>query len=195
MDRETCSRIIGCQSQMSQFRFFFGLNLAHTVYSLTDNLSKTLQKEQLFPSEGKSVATKTVETFQNMRSESSADLFFEVVSRKASSFNFIADPELPRKRKNPNYKTLNVFFTVNDPQSQSSEPYHPKTVKEHYRTTGMSKVRPADQIRPSVKCYPARSLVMKYITLVYCYLARSINILHLPTKGQQQVTQHNSQPA
>ena len=26
------------------------------------------------------------------------------------------------------------MFTVNDPQSQSSEPYHPKTVKEHYRT-------------------------------------------------------------
>ena len=32
------------------------------------------------------------------------------------------------------YKTLNDFFTVNDPQSQSSEPYHRKTVKEHYRT-------------------------------------------------------------
>jgi len=134
LDRETCSRIIGCQTQMSQFRFFFGLNLAHTVYSLTDNLSKTLQKEKLSASAGKSVAMKTVETFQNMRSESSADLFFEIVSRKASSFNFIADPELPRKRKNPNYKTLNDFFTVNDPQSQSSEPYHPKTVKEHYRT-------------------------------------------------------------
>ena len=174
---------------MSQFRFFLGHNLAHTVNSFTDNLSKTLQKEQLSASEGKSVAMKTVETFQNMRSESSADLFFEVVSRKASSFNFIADPELPRKRKNPNYKTLTDFFTVNDPQSQSSEPYHPKTVKEHYRTTGMSKVR------PSVKFYPALSLVMKYITLVYCYLASIINILHFPTRDQQQVTQHNSQPA
>ena len=99
---------------MSQFRFFLGHNLAHTVNSFTDNLSKTLQKEQLSASEGKSVAMITVETFQNMRSESSADLFFEIVSRKASSFNFIADRELPRKRKNPNYKTLNVFFTVND---------------------------------------------------------------------------------
>ena len=49
----------------------------------------------------------------------------------------------------------------------------------------MSKVRPAGQIRPSVNFYPARSLVMKYITLVYCYLASSINILHLPTRDQQ----------
>ena len=60
---------------------------------------------------------------------------------------------------------------------------------------GMSKVRPAGQIRPSVKFYPARSLVMKYITLVYCYLASSINILHLPTRDQQHFTQHNPQPA
>ena len=57
----------------------------------------------------------------------------------------------------------------------------------------MSKVRPAGQIRPSVKFYPARSLVMKYITLVYCYLASSINILHLPTRDQQHFTQHNPQ--
>ena len=85
LDRETCSRIIGCQSQMSEVCFFFGLSLAHTVHSLTDNLLETLQKEKLSSSEGKSVAMKTVETFQNMRSESSADLFFDIVSRKASS--------------------------------------------------------------------------------------------------------------
>ena len=58
-----------------------------------------------------------------------------------------------------------------------------------------SKVRPAGQILPSFKFYPARSLVMKYITLVYCYLASSINILHLPTRDQQHFTQHNLQPA
>ena len=60
---------------------------------------------------------------------------------------------------------------------------------------GMSKVRPAGQIRPPVKFYPARSLVMKHITLVYCYLASSINIIHLPTRDQQHFTQHNPQPA
>ena len=47
LDHENCSRIIGCHSQMGDFRFFHGLNLAHTVHSLTDNLSKTLQKWKL----------------------------------------------------------------------------------------------------------------------------------------------------
>ena len=50
-------------------------------------------------------------------------------------------------------------------------------------------------IRPAFKVYPARSLVMKYRTLVYYYLASSINILHLPTRDQQHFTQHNPQPA
>ena len=53
LDREIRSRIIGCQSQMGKFRFFYGINLSHTVYSLTDNLSKTLQKEKLSALDGK----------------------------------------------------------------------------------------------------------------------------------------------
>ena len=84
LDRETHSRIIGCQSQMGDFRFFHGLNLAHTVYSITDNLSKTLQKEKLSAVEEKSVAMKTVQTFKNMRNEQSAGLFLAKVSKKAS---------------------------------------------------------------------------------------------------------------
>jgi len=64
-----------------------------------------------------------------------------------------------------------------------------------YTRPSKSKVRPMGQIWPSVKFYPACSLVMKYITPVYCYLASSINILHLPTRGQQHFTQHNPQPA
>ena len=42
LDRETRSRILGCKSQMTEFRFFFGINLAYRMYSVTDHLSKTL---------------------------------------------------------------------------------------------------------------------------------------------------------
>ena len=45
LDRETRARIIGCQAQMTSFEFFYGLNLAYRLYSVTDNLSKTIQKE------------------------------------------------------------------------------------------------------------------------------------------------------
>ena len=31
------SRILGCKSQMTEFRFFFGINLRYSMYSITDN--------------------------------------------------------------------------------------------------------------------------------------------------------------
>ena len=46
LDRETCVGIIGCQAQMYLFDFFYGLNLAHRFCAMTDNLSKTIQKER-----------------------------------------------------------------------------------------------------------------------------------------------------
>ena len=38
LDKESCSRMLGCKSQMTGFRFFFGINLAYRMYSITDNL-------------------------------------------------------------------------------------------------------------------------------------------------------------
>ena len=76
LDRETRSRIVGCQSKMTTFRFFYGLNLWYTVYSLTDNLSKTLQSQNMSAIEGKSIAMRTVETLDSMRNETASDLFF-----------------------------------------------------------------------------------------------------------------------
>ena len=48
LDRETRSCIQGCKSQMSEFKFFYGINIAYTVYLLTDNLSKVLTKRKHF---------------------------------------------------------------------------------------------------------------------------------------------------
>ena len=119
---------------MGDFHFFHGLNLTHTVYSLTDNLSKTLQKEKLSAVEGKSVAMKIVQTFKSMRNEQSADLFFEKVSKKSSSFDFIQKPILPRKRRNPNYKTMNDYFRADGRlEDKTTEAYYPATAKQHYR--------------------------------------------------------------
>ena len=39
LDRETRSRIVGCQAQMTSFEFFHGLNPAYRLYAMTDNLS------------------------------------------------------------------------------------------------------------------------------------------------------------
>ena len=66
-DFETKSRIIGCKKQMKLFTFYFGLNLSKSLYLITDNLSKTLQKEKMSAIGGKEFAGLTVKILKNMR--------------------------------------------------------------------------------------------------------------------------------
>ena len=133
LDKETRSHIIGCKSQMMEFRFFFGINLAYRMYSITDNLSKALQRETSISSiEGRETAMKTVETFKSMRNIDSADCFLKTVTQKAVNHNFINESILPRKRKSPNYKSLNDFF-IAEGQSSKAQPYFPSSSKERYR--------------------------------------------------------------
>ena len=40
LETDIKSRVIGCQSQMEKFEFYFALQLSHKLYALTDNLSK-----------------------------------------------------------------------------------------------------------------------------------------------------------
>ena len=67
-----------------------------------------------------------------MRNIDSTDCFFETVKHKAANHNFICEPILPRKRKSPNYKSLNDFFIV-EGQSSKAQPYFSSPSKEHYR--------------------------------------------------------------
>ena len=46
LDRETRGRIIGSQEQMTLFKLYYGLNLAYRLYSMTDNLFKTIKSKQ-----------------------------------------------------------------------------------------------------------------------------------------------------
>ena len=82
LDKETRSRILVCKSQMTEFRYFFGINLAYKMYSITDNLSKALRREIISSMEGQETAMKSVETFKSMRNIDSADYFFETVKKK-----------------------------------------------------------------------------------------------------------------
>ena len=46
LNRDVKSRIIGCNSQMEAFDFYFALKLGKLLYSPTDKLSQTLQSEK-----------------------------------------------------------------------------------------------------------------------------------------------------
>ena len=102
------------------------------MYSTTDNLSNALQRETISSIEGLETKMKTYETFKSMRNIDSADCFFEIVKQKTANHNFINEPILPRKRKSPNYKSLNDFFIV-ESQSPKAQPHFPSSSKEHYR--------------------------------------------------------------
>ena len=101
------------------------------MYSITDNLSKA-QRETVSSIVGQETAMNTVETFKNMWNINSAHCFFETMKEKVADHNFISEPILPRKRKCPNYKSLNVFFIV-EGQSSKAQWYFSLSSKEHYR--------------------------------------------------------------
>ena len=132
LESEVRSRIIGCQAQMESFSFFFGLHLSHRLYSLTDNLSKTLQKEQMSALQGKKDADLTVQTLEGMRNEEHFKLFYDTVKKKAENLD-VEEPTLPRKRRRPNYTRLHII-DGHEQTSRTTEAFHPETPADFYIT-------------------------------------------------------------
>lgn len=132
LDSEVKSRIIGVKNQMTKFKFFYGLNLSQRLFSISDNLSKALQKEDMSALSGFNLAGLTIETFKDMRTDKCAKLFFDAVSKKALSHSFIDEPKLPAKRKRPNYRSIVDHMQI-DGYPATGEPHHPETAEEYYR--------------------------------------------------------------
>ena len=103
LDSEVKARIIGVQNQMCEFQFFYGLNLSQRLFAISDNLSKTLQKESMSALSGLHLAELTVKIYQKMQFNEEAKLFFKTVSKKALHCHFINKAALPHKRKRPDY--------------------------------------------------------------------------------------------
>lgn len=94
-------RVIGCQSQMNTFRFFFGLNLGERLFAHTDNLSKTLQKEKICAVSWQRMAKLTIEVLQRLRNDESFESFYAAVLIKSKLHASIAEPVLLRKTRTP----------------------------------------------------------------------------------------------
>lgn len=88
---------------------------------LTDNLSRTLQKQEMSAAERQAVAELTVRTLKAMRSEESFGLFFDLVDR-FRELTGTQPPALPRKRRAPQRYEVG-----------SGEGSHCTTVEDHYR--------------------------------------------------------------
>ena len=88
------------QAQMKTFQFFYGNVLGEKLLRHTDNLSKTLQHNQISAAEGQQLAQMTVRTLKTLRSELAYDLFWFELNKKDENLN-IPEPELPRQKKRP----------------------------------------------------------------------------------------------
>ena len=108
-------KIIGVQTQMTTFDLLFGLQL-----KITDNLSRTLQKQSMSAAEGQSVAELTVKTLKSMRTDENFT-FFALCNcfRECTNTNL---PVLPRKKKAPRRFEIGT-----------EEGSHSATVEDHYR--------------------------------------------------------------
>ena len=118
---EVKGRIIGVKAQMSTYDMLFGLKLSEKILKLTDNLSKTLQKQTLSAAEGHSVAKMTIKTLKALRTNEHFAAFFENTECLRCATGTL-NPVLPRKRKAPER------FEIG-----SGEGYHSLSIEEHYR--------------------------------------------------------------
>ena len=114
-------RIVGCQAQMQTFDFFFWLSLGESLFSHSDNLSKTLQSMKMSAVSGRRLAQLTKSVPESIRNDESFSPFYSVVLCRSKD-HAISDPVLPRKRRAP------ARIEVG-----SRQPTFSKTPKDHYR--------------------------------------------------------------
>ena len=123
------SRIKGSKDHMETFDLFFGLKLGKLLYSHTDKLSQTLQKEKMSALSSKRIAMLTIETISGMRNQESFDAFYDLCLKESKKIMFLEEPALKRRRKKPRYSVLQYFEGCNS----TAEAYYPDSPRDHFR--------------------------------------------------------------
>ena len=130
LDQETKARIAGCKTQMESFYFYFGVNLGYKLYSMTDNLSKSLQSTKMSALKGKTSANLVIETLGNMRNDEDFMYFYEMITKASKLIPVMNPPILPRKRKRPNYSILQYAVSY---EGQENNAYYSSTPYDYYK--------------------------------------------------------------
>ena len=116
------ARILGVQSAMQTFDFFYGATLAYMILRHTDNLSRALQKSDISAAEGQDTTTMTVKTLQSLRADDKFHFFWQKSILEANRLQ-VNEPALPRRRKVPRR------FEEGREDTHS----YPSTPEDHYR--------------------------------------------------------------
>ena len=123
-DREAKARIHGVQAQMRTYDYFFGLRLGILLLRHRDNLSTSLQAENVCTAEAQKIAKSTANTLKKMRSDKKFNLFWKDVKNKAAIFD-VDPPKFPRKKRAP--------ARTEECLGGGAEPEFEKDVVSHYR--------------------------------------------------------------
>ena len=97
---EMKARVIGVNTVISNFSFFYGCALGESMLRLTDHLSRSLQDPKTSAADGQEIAADTVRTLLKDRNEDSFDLFWNHTLMRQAKMD-VNDPVLPRKKKTP----------------------------------------------------------------------------------------------
>ena len=122
-DTESRARVIGVQTQMQNFEYFFGLRLGTLLLRHSDNLSMSLQAKDLCAAQAQAIAKNTASTLEKMRDDEHFDLFWSDVSQKAKALD-VEEPMLSRKRRPPS--RIDDYYSKAAPEFSAD-------VKSHYR--------------------------------------------------------------
>ena len=99
-DSDMKARIIGVQTKMQTFSFFYGLQLAIVVLSHSDSLSSSLQRAELCAVDVQKNAKLSVTVLRGIQSDRDANLHWTKVTQAAVKLELQA-PSLPRHYKMP----------------------------------------------------------------------------------------------
>jgi hypothetical protein len=122
-DTDMKARIRGVSKHMEEFDFYFGIALGETLLRHSDNLSATLQKEDMSAAQAQKIAHMTMETLLSLRDDASFSLFYQKTV-KCSEEVGVKEPVLPRQRRAPQR------FEVGDGDTSH---HFPTCVQDHYR--------------------------------------------------------------
>ena len=121
-DPEMSARCSGIAAQFHLFHFFFGVSLGEKVLSLADNLSKSLQHQNLSAAQGQAMASLTLQSLRDLRTDEVFSSFWKMMMTSMEDAD-IAEPSLPRKRNVP------ARFEIG-----SSAGHVPATIEDHYHS-------------------------------------------------------------
>ncbi len=99
-DTETKPRIRGISNVMSTLDYLYGNVLGEMLLKHADYFSRSLQTRTLSAAEGQQIAKMTIQTLKSLRTDSSFDLFWSKIRKKAADLD-VDEPQLPRRRRIP----------------------------------------------------------------------------------------------